>query len=225
MIQGGDGQFGKKASLNTGRVGHRRTGLQVRRRAVQGRLLSAAPWRWRTRARTPTARSSSSARGLTALPKNYTIFGQVTKGLDVVDAIATRAAQLARPAGRPGRDDLRHHRGRGLAAPPRPTRSSQAGAARLQSVSVKAFSPNRTRNPFPNPHQIARICDRCQSASAAPASGSWVGWVRVVGSADAIDDPGAWQKVRSEGGHLHRDSNRGGPPGPPRTFKRTRCGA
>ena len=34
------------------------------------------------------------------------------------------------------------------------------------------------------------------SASAAPASGSWVGWVRVVGSADAIDDPEAWQKVR-----------------------------
>ena len=48
------------------------------------------------------------------LPKNYTIFGQVTKGLDVVDQIANAPRELARPARLAGRDDVRHDLRRGL---------------------------------------------------------------------------------------------------------------
>ena len=92
VIQGGDGQYGKKSSLDRGRVGHGRAGLQVRGRADQGRLRPRERWRWPTPGRTRTAASSSSAtHDLTGrLPKNYTLFGLVTKGMDVVDKIVSR---------------------------------------------------------------------------------------------------------------------------------------
>ena len=48
------------------------------------------------------------------LPPNYTIFGKLTAGEDVVDAIATAADGRAGPARRAGVDPLDHHR-RGLA--------------------------------------------------------------------------------------------------------------
>ena len=90
VIQGGDGQHGKKASLNAGQVGHRRTRLQVRGRADQGRLRARRARDGERRARTRTARQFFIChQDLTGkLPKNYTIFGQVTKGLDIVDQIA-----------------------------------------------------------------------------------------------------------------------------------------
>ena len=58
------------------------------------------------------------------------------------------------------------------------------------------------------------------AASAAPASGSWVGWVRVVGSADAIDDPEAWQKVRRKVDTFTGTATRRLLTEPPRTFVR-----
>ena len=97
VIQAGDGEHGKKASLNAGASGP--AGPATSSRTSRSRATtSAARWRWPTPARTRTAASSSSAtQDLTGkLPKNYTLFGQVTKGMDVVDAIVVRAAQLAR---------------------------------------------------------------------------------------------------------------------------------
>ena len=41
------------------------------------------------------------------LPKNYTLFGQVTRGMDVVDAIVGAPADSRDLPIRPGRDDVR----------------------------------------------------------------------------------------------------------------------
>ena len=87
MIQGGDGQFGKKASLNTGRVGTGGPGYKFDDEPFTGSYL---------RGTLAMANAGANTNGSQffimhadyALPKNYTIFGQVTKGLDVVDQIA-----------------------------------------------------------------------------------------------------------------------------------------
>ncbi len=88
MIQGGDGQFGKKASLDTGRVGTGGPGYKFDDEPVAGSYV---------RGTLAMANAGPNTNGSQffimhadyALPKNYTIFGQVTKGLDVVDAIAS----------------------------------------------------------------------------------------------------------------------------------------
>ena len=139
VIQGGDGQYGKKSSLERRPGRHRRPGLQVRGRAGQGRLRRAARWRWPT----PGPNTNGSqfficTDDLTGkLPKNYTLFGQVTKGLDVVDKIvaAPRDAQ-----------DLPHdpvamtdgHDPRGLTGR-RPRRGRRDGVTRTK---VKEFTPS-----------------------------------------------------------------------------------
>ncbi len=88
MIQGGDGEFGKKASLNTGRVGTGGPGYKFADEPFTGSYL---------RGTLAMANAGPNTNGSQffimhadyALPKNYTIFGQVTKGLEVVDKIAT----------------------------------------------------------------------------------------------------------------------------------------
>ena len=95
MIQGGDGQFGKKASLDTGRVGTGGPGYRFDDEPVTGSY---------SRGTLAMANAGPNTNGSQffimhadyGLPKSYTIFGQVTKGLDVVDAIA---------AGRTGAQD------------------------------------------------------------------------------------------------------------------------
>ena len=95
MIQGGDGQYGKKASLDTSRVGTGGPGYKFADEPVTGSY---------TRGTLAMANAGPNTNGSQffimhkdyGLPKNYTIFGQVTKGLDVVDAIA---------AGRTGSQD------------------------------------------------------------------------------------------------------------------------
>ena len=87
MIQGGDGEFGKKASLNTGRVGTGGPGYKFEDEPFTGSYM---------RGTLAMANAGPNTNGSQffimhadyALPKNYTIFGQVTKGLEVVDAIA-----------------------------------------------------------------------------------------------------------------------------------------
>jgi cyclophilin family peptidyl-prolyl cis-trans isomerase len=89
MIQGGDGEFGKKASLNTGRVGTGGPGYKFNDEPFKGEY---------TRGTLAMANAGPNTNGSQffimhkdyGLPKNYTIFGQVTKGLDVVDAIASQ---------------------------------------------------------------------------------------------------------------------------------------
>ena len=95
MIQGGDGQFGKKASLDANRVGTGGPGYRFEDEPVTGSY---------SRGTLAMANAGPNTNGSQffimhkdyALPKNYTIFGQVTKGLDVVDTIA---------AGRTGAQD------------------------------------------------------------------------------------------------------------------------
>ena len=88
MIQGGDGEFGKKASLNRSRVGTGGPGYKFEDEPFTGSYV---------RGTLAMANAGPNTNGSQffimhadyPLPKNYTIFGQVTKGLEVVDAIAT----------------------------------------------------------------------------------------------------------------------------------------
>jgi cyclophilin family peptidyl-prolyl cis-trans isomerase len=88
MIQGGDGEFGKKATLNTGRVGTGGPGYKFADEPFKGEYV---------RGTLAMANAGPNTNGSQffimhadyPLPKSYTIFGQVTKGLDVVDKIAT----------------------------------------------------------------------------------------------------------------------------------------
>jgi cyclophilin family peptidyl-prolyl cis-trans isomerase len=87
MIQGGDGQHGKKSSLDRGRVGTGGPGYKFDDEKVRGEY---------SRGTLAMANAGPNTNGSQffimhadyALPKNYTIFGQVTKGMDVVDRIA-----------------------------------------------------------------------------------------------------------------------------------------
>jgi cyclophilin family peptidyl-prolyl cis-trans isomerase len=95
MIQGGDGQFGKKSSIDPNRVGTGGPGYRFEDEPVTGTY---------SRGTLAMANAGPNTNGSQffimhkdyGLPKSYTIFGQVTKGLDVVDAIA---------AGRTGAQD------------------------------------------------------------------------------------------------------------------------
>ena len=88
MIQGGDGEHGKKKSLNPGRVGTGGPGYKFADEPVTAGYV---------RGTLAMANSGPNTNGSQffimhadyGLPKNYTIFGQVTKGMDVVDAIAS----------------------------------------------------------------------------------------------------------------------------------------
>jgi cyclophilin family peptidyl-prolyl cis-trans isomerase len=87
MIQGGDGQYGKKSSLDSSRVGTGGPGYKFADEPVTGTY---------SRGTLAMANAGPNTNGSQffimhkdyGLPKSYTIFGQVTKGLDVVDAIA-----------------------------------------------------------------------------------------------------------------------------------------
>jgi cyclophilin family peptidyl-prolyl cis-trans isomerase len=88
MIQGGDGQFGKKATLNTGRVGTGGPGYKFDDEPFTGSYLRG------TMAMANAGPNTNGSQFFImhadyALPKSYIIFGQVTRGLEVVDAIAS----------------------------------------------------------------------------------------------------------------------------------------
>jgi cyclophilin family peptidyl-prolyl cis-trans isomerase len=88
VIQGGDGEFGKKATLNAGRVGTGGPGYKFEDEKFPGDY---------ERGTLAMANAGPNTNGsqffivvdnlVGRLPKNYTIFGQVTKGMDVVDQI------------------------------------------------------------------------------------------------------------------------------------------
>ncbi len=88
MIQGGDGQYGKKSTLDRGRVGTGGPGYRFDDEKFTGSY---------TRGTLAMANSGPNTNGSQffimhadyALPKSYTIFGTVTRGIEVVDAIAT----------------------------------------------------------------------------------------------------------------------------------------
>lgn len=92
VIQGGDGQFGKKVSLDGSRVGTGGPGYNFEDEPVTGDYYRGALAMANAGPNTNGSQFFICHQDLTGkLPKNYTIFGQVTKGLDVVDAIAAGA--------------------------------------------------------------------------------------------------------------------------------------
>jgi cyclophilin family peptidyl-prolyl cis-trans isomerase len=90
VIQAGDGQHGKKASLNTGRVGTGGPGYTFEDEPVKGDYLRGSLAMANAGPNTNGSQFFICTADLTGrLPKSYTLFGQVTKGLDVVDAIVS----------------------------------------------------------------------------------------------------------------------------------------
>ena len=88
VAQGGDGQYGRKSSLERGRVGTGGPGYKFEDEPITGDYY---------RGTLAMANAGPNTNGsqffichqdlIGRLPKNYTIFGQVTKGLDIVDQI------------------------------------------------------------------------------------------------------------------------------------------
>jgi cyclophilin family peptidyl-prolyl cis-trans isomerase len=90
VIQGGDGEFGKKATLNAGRVGTGGPGYKFADEPVTGNYLKGSLAMANSGPNTNGSQFFICTDDLTGrLPKNYTLFGQVTRGLDVVDKIVS----------------------------------------------------------------------------------------------------------------------------------------
>ncbi len=88
VIQGGDGQFGKKAALEKGRVGTGGPGYRFEDEPVKGDYVKGALAMANAGPNTNGSQFFICTADLTGrLPKNYTLFGQVTRGLDIVDQI------------------------------------------------------------------------------------------------------------------------------------------
>jgi peptidyl-prolyl cis-trans isomerase B (cyclophilin B) len=90
VIQAGDGQFGKKASLDQGRVGTGGPGYKFEDEPIKGDYVRGALAMANAGPNTNGSQFFIVVDDLTGrLPKNYTLFGQVTKGMDVVDRIVS----------------------------------------------------------------------------------------------------------------------------------------
>ena len=90
VVQAGDGEHGKKASLNAGRVGTGGPGYKFEDEKVKGDYVRGALAMANSGPNTNGSQFFICHQDLTGkLPKNYTLFGQVTKGMDVVDAIVS----------------------------------------------------------------------------------------------------------------------------------------
>ena len=88
VAQGGDGEYGKKASLQRSRVGTGGPGYKFEDEKVQGDYVRGALAMANAGPNTNGSQFFICHQDLTGkLPKNYTLFGQVTRGMDVVDAI------------------------------------------------------------------------------------------------------------------------------------------
>ena len=89
VIQGGDGQFGRKSSLEPNRVGTGGPGYKFEDEPVRGDYQRGALAMANAGPNTNGSQFFICHQDLTGrLPKNYTLFGQVTRGLEVVDEIA-----------------------------------------------------------------------------------------------------------------------------------------
>jgi cyclophilin family peptidyl-prolyl cis-trans isomerase len=88
VAQAGDGQYGKKSSLDRGRIGTGGPGYQFENEPVKGDYVRGALAMANAGPNTNGSQFFICHQDLTGkLPKDYTLFGQVTKGMDVVDAI------------------------------------------------------------------------------------------------------------------------------------------
>ena len=90
VIQAGDGEFGKKSSLNRNRVGTGGPGYKFEGEPIKGDYVRGALAMANAGPNTNGSQFFICHQDLTGrLPKNYTLFGQVTRGMDVVDKIVT----------------------------------------------------------------------------------------------------------------------------------------
>ena len=90
VAQAGDGEHGKKSSLNAGRVGTGGPGYKFEDEPVKGDYARGALAMANAGPNTNGSQFFICTDDLSGrLPKNYTLFGQVTKGLDVVDRIVS----------------------------------------------------------------------------------------------------------------------------------------
>jgi cyclophilin family peptidyl-prolyl cis-trans isomerase len=90
VIQGGDGEHGKKSSLNAGSVGTGGPGYKFADEPFPGDYLRGTLAMANSGPNTNGSQFFICHQDLSGrLPKSYTIFGQVTKGLDIVDQIAS----------------------------------------------------------------------------------------------------------------------------------------
>ncbi len=90
VIQAGDGQYGKKSALEAGRVGTGGPGYKFEDEPIKGDYQRGALAMANAGPNTNGSQFFICTDDLTGkLPKNYTLFGQVTKGLDVVDQIVS----------------------------------------------------------------------------------------------------------------------------------------
>ena len=88
VAQAGDGEYGKKASLQRSRVGTGGPGYKFEDEPVAGDYVRGALAMANSGANTNGSQFFICHQDLTGkLPKKYTLFGQVTRGMDVVDAI------------------------------------------------------------------------------------------------------------------------------------------
>jgi len=88
VAQAGDGQHGKKSSLDAGRVGTGGPGYTFADEPVLGDYGRGALAMANAGPNTNGSQFFICVADLAGrLPKNYVIFGQVTKGMDVVDKI------------------------------------------------------------------------------------------------------------------------------------------
>ena len=93
VIQAGDGEFGKKSSLNRGRVGTGGPGYKFEDEPVKGDYVRGALAMANAG---PNTNGSQFFIVLKDIPEGglapaYSVFGHVTNGMDAVDAIAAAA--------------------------------------------------------------------------------------------------------------------------------------
>ena len=88
VIRGGDGQYGKKSGLQASRVGTGGPGYKFDDEPVKGDYVRGSLAMANAGSNTNGSQFFVCTDDLTGrLPKNYTLFGLVTKGMDVVDTI------------------------------------------------------------------------------------------------------------------------------------------
>ena len=88
VAQAGDGQYGKKSALERGRVGTGGPGYKFEDEKVQGDYVRGSLAMANSGPNTNGSQFFICHQDLTGkLPKSYTLFGQVTRGMDVVDKI------------------------------------------------------------------------------------------------------------------------------------------
>jgi cyclophilin family peptidyl-prolyl cis-trans isomerase len=88
VAQGGDGQFGKKGSLEASRVGTGGPGYKFEDEPVKGDYVRGSLAMANAGPNTNGSQFFIVHQDLTGkLPKQYTLFGLVTKGMEVVDEI------------------------------------------------------------------------------------------------------------------------------------------